>query len=221
MNDNPIRHAPDNNNRPSWSTQDPGQYAYGAQPGPYPQPPAPPQKPKRKPWKVFLAVVGGLFGGLLLLGIVASIVSPAPPAELPVEETTKAGVPAPAPSTPPLPPAASASAPVEQKTTQAPAPAKWVTLVKMTGSSNKSSKTITTTGGQLRLVYSFAGAQYVVGAIYFLDEGQDLTQDGGIPEVMVTEATRDSSELHKDAGRYYVAVKAANARYTVQVQELR
>jgi hypothetical protein len=111
-----------------------------------------------------------------------------------------------------------------EETTQPPAkpiPKKWVKLVTLNGSADKSSKVITTKGGDLRLTYNFRGGDMIIGGVYLLDKGTDLMKDGGIPEVMVTERGKDSTLLYRDAGQYYVKVTAANSRYTVTVEELR
>lgn len=71
------------------------------------------------------------------------------------------------------------------------------------------------------MTYNFRGGDMMIGGIYLLDAGTDLHKDGGIPEVMVSEAGKDSTMLYRDAGRYFVKVTAANAKYTVTLQELR
>ena len=43
--------------------------------------------------------------------------------------------------------------------------------------------------------------------------------DGGIPDVMISEAGAGETILRKDAGEYYVKVTSANASYTVTVEE--
>lgn len=203
------------------------QYGYGPhQNGPYGpyQPPqqTPPPPKRRRTGRIVVAVVVACLVGIIGVGSCTALMfdgavtagtndtrpqvqptrsEPGPSVPTPTPETTK-----PTPTPTPTP---------------KPAVKRWVTLAKITGSSNKATEEFTTTGGRLKLVYTFAGSSYVVGAVYFLEQGQDLTVDGGIPEVMVTEATRDATELHKAAGTYYVSVKAANARYTVSVQEYR
>ena len=61
----------------------------------------------------------------------------------------------------------------------------------------------------------------VVAAFYVLAEGTSLEKNGGIPEVMVTQAGSDSTILAKDAGNYYLDVSAANCNWTVTIEEQR
>jgi hypothetical protein len=63
-------------------------YSYGSgQPGPYPAPQTPAPKPPKKKHTA-LKVIGGLFGGLILIGAVASAFDPAPTAKLPTTVAT-------------------------------------------------------------------------------------------------------------------------------------
>lgn len=114
----------------------------------------------------------------------------------------------------------STAAPAAVKT-KAPAPKKWVTLTTLKGKSPKSSDTIKTTGGRVRLSYAFSGGEYMVGTIYLLKEGTDLNVDGGIPDVSVSQEMADSTILRKAAGSYFVHVTSANTTYTVTVAEER
>ncbi|MFS0886436.1 hypothetical protein [Aeromicrobium sp. 179-A 4D2 NHS] len=105
----------------------------------------------------------------------------------------------------------------------APKP-KWKKLATLSGNADKQSDTIKLTGGKVRLSYEFkdtSGMDMVVGGVYLLDEGTDLMSDGGIPEVMVSEASKDRTILRKDEGEYFLKVTAANAQYTVVIEELR
>lgn len=181
-------------------------YSYGAQPGPYAvpaQPPAPVIKPKRTGWKWFGGLIAFLFGLMIVGGIIGTATDPGQTAQLPTEVTTKAG----ATKTPALPKAAAK---------------KWVPLTTVTGGTEKTSDTIRTTGGKIRVSWTFTGGSMAMGAIYLLDEGTDLQRDGGIPVAMIDEAsTKDSIVLRKSAGEYFVQVSAANAKYTVRVEEER
>lgn len=171
-------------------------YSYGAQPGPYAVPPAPPQPPKRRGKLKTIGIVFGVIAGLLLIvGIAGAIGDPSQTVRLPVGVTTEA------------PPAAAK---------------KWVPLTTVTGGTEKTSDTIRTTGGKIRVSWTFTGGSMAAGAIYLLDEGTDLQRDGGIPVAMIDEAsTKDSIVLRKAAGEYFVQVSAANAKYTVRVEEER
>jgi hypothetical protein len=121
------------------------------------------------------------------------------------------------------PAATKTTQPVAPKIT-APAAKKWVKMVTLSGSADKTSDTIKTTGGKVRITYDFrdpSGSGMIVAAVYLLDEGTDLAKDGGIPEVMITEAGKDSTTVRKDAGEYYLNVSAANTKYTITVEEER
>lgn len=195
----------DNNARPSWQTPANPDYSYGAQPGPYAvpaQPPAPVIKPKRTGWKWFGGLIAFLFGLVIVGGIIGTATDPGRTAQLPTEATTKAGA---------------------SKSTVPPAVAKkWVPLTTVTGGTEKTSDTIRTVGGKIRVSWTFTGGQYAAGAIYLLNEGTDLQEDGGVPVAMIDEAsTKDSIVLRKAAGEYFVQVTAANAKYTVKVEEER
>lgn len=195
----------DNNTRPSWQTPD---YSYGSgQPGPYSQPPAPPTPPRKKrtAWKWFGGLVAFLIGLILVAGVIGTATDPGKTAQLPTEVTSKAG----APKTP--------------KVTVPPAAAKkWVPLATLTGGTEKTSDTIRTVGGKIRVSWNVTGGDFAVVAIYLLPEGTDLQRDGGIPVAMPDETSqKDSIVLRKGAGEYFVQVTAANAKYTVKVEEER
>lgn len=112
------------------------------------------------------------------------------------------------------------SAPAEPAPEQ---PAEWADVVNLQGSADKSSEVFELTGGEARLDYDFSGdPDFSIGAVYLLEEGTDLQADGGIPLVMVSEPEADSTALHKNAGRYYLHVTAANMDgWTVDIQEKR
>jgi len=111
----------------------------------------------------------------------------------------------------------------EEKTEEAKAPAtkQQVVVAELSGNANKSSDTFTLTGGKVTVEYDFKGNTAIVGAIYLLKEGTSLSEDGGIPEVMVSEAGSDSTIVRKSAGDYYLQVNSANADYTIKVTEER
>ena len=127
----------------------------------------------------------------------------------------------PAASTDPAAPDAQA----EQVETQAPEAAAeptWTPVATITGNADQQSDTIVLTGGKVRVKYDFidtSGQGMIVGAVYVLTEGTDIMTDGGIPDVMVSQAGAAETILRKDAGEYYVKVTAANTDYTVTVEE--
>lgn len=118
---------------------------------------------------------------------------------------------------------AEAQAPESAQEETAAAP-EWTTIATVTGNADQQSDTIALTGGKVRVTYEFtdtSGHGMVVGAIYVLTEGTDLMTDGGIPDVMISEAGAGETILRKSAGDYFVKVTAANAEYTVTVEEQR
>lgn len=101
-----------------------------------------------------------------------------------------------------------------------PSAKKWVPLATIKGNADKASDTIITTGGRIRLTYTFAAPNdLIAGAIYFLKEGTDIQKDGAVPDVMVTEPGKDSTILRKAKGQYFVQIIASGATYTVTVEE--
>jgi hypothetical protein len=188
------------------------QQPFQQQPFQQPQHNAP--KKKHTGRNIFLAIVGVL----VVTGIAASF-SGSPSGTPSATETTLPNV----VTTTDAPVAQPTEAPTV-KVTQKPVGKKWVKLTALSGSADKSSDTVTTTGGKVRISYTFkdtSGYDMVGGAVYFLDEGVDLMSDGGIPEVNISHAGKDSTTIRKAAGAYYVKVMVANARYTVTVEEER
>jgi hypothetical protein len=101
-----------------------------------------------------------------------------------------------------------------------PSAKKWVPLSTLSGSADKSSDTITTTGGRIRLTYTFSATNDLVAAgIYFLKEGTDIQKDGAVPDVMVSAPGKDTTILRKGKGQYFLQVISSGAKYTVTVEE--
>lgn len=112
----------------------------------------------------------------------------------------------------------------EAPTEEAEAQAETVTgpILVMDGNADQQSDTIVLSGGKVTVSYDFtdnSGYGTIVGAIYVLPEGTDIMVDGAIPDVMVSEAGPGETILRKAAGEYYVRVSAANASYTITVEE--
>lgn len=202
---------------------------YGQQQPVLPQPhsqwqpgmPVPPQTPNQKQKKPFfkrtwVIVIGAILGVFIIIGIAGGGGStPTNTADSTVPSGGVTSSDQPADDKP-----AESAKPSEQPK---PAAKKWVKLVTLTGTADKQSDTIKTTGGKVRITFTFKNTAGIggIGAIYFLDEGTDLQNDGGIPEVMVTEPGKDVTTLRKDAGEYFLKVSAANFKYTVTVEEER
>jgi len=98
-------------------------------------------------------------------------------------------------------------------------PKEWTVVTELSGNSNKRSDIFNLAGGKARLTYTFEGGSAIIGSIYVVSEGDSLEEQGGFPEVTVTEAGTDSTFLTKGAGSYYLDVKAANSNWTVTVEE--
>lgn len=161
-------------------------------------------------------------GALVLVGIIGGVgltATAGSMASSPIGSPTEAAVPAVEDVTAPTEGAAGSTA-AEQLSEQ---PAEWTEAVTLSGSADKSSAVFELTGGEARLDYDFAGdPDYSIGAVYLLEEGTDLHQDGGIPVVMFSGPEADSTALHKTPGRYYLHVTAANTdSWTVTVLEKR
>ena len=119
---------------------------------------------------------------------------------------------------------ATTAAASEAPSTAPAKPKRWTKVISVSGSSDKRTDVFTLHGGKTRLTYKFtdtSGFGSIVGAIYVVAEGESLAKSGGIPEVTVSEPGSDSTFLAKDAGRYYLDISAANARWTVTIQEYR
>ena len=119
---------------------------------------------------------------------------------------------------------APAAAPQEK---EAPAPVaaekKWTKVSTLKGSNDKASGVFELTGAEARLTYEFSGTgNFLLGSVYVEKEGVDLMTDGGIPLLMLDQAEKSTSALHKKAGMYYIDVKAAGFDgWTVTVEEKR
>ncbi|GLB68969.1 hypothetical protein [Arthrobacter mangrovi] len=93
----------------------------------------------------------------------------------------------------------------------------------LSGSANSASPTFELTGGETRLKYSFEGNEdFVVVAAYLEEAGTDLTQDGGIPLLMLDKPERGETAVHKSGGEYFLDVRAANIdSWTVTIEEMK
>jgi hypothetical protein len=100
-------------------------------------------------------------------------------------------------------------------------PKAWVKVFETNGSSSKQTESFKLQGGKQKITYTLNGGDFIMGSIYVMKEGRSLDKDGGIPEVTVTKSGTDSTMLRKDAGEYYLDVKAANTTWTVTIEEER
>jgi hypothetical protein len=174
--------------------------------------PVPPKQKKPFFKRTWVIVTGSIIAVIIVISAVNGGGSPA-------TDNAGADVPSGGVTSSDKPVAKETTKPAETK----PAAKKWVKLLTLTGSADKQSDTIKTTGGKIRITHTFKDTTSVggIGAIYFLKEGTDLQTDGGIPEIMVSEAGKDVTTLRKGAGEYFVKISAANFKYTVIVEEER
>lgn len=189
---------------------------------PYPGQPAP-QKP-RKIWPARHPVWTSLgILGVIGLGIVA--VSGGGSPATPSVAASPSATPAITATNPPGADGEQETTPPPPVLSKAPAakPKAWHTVATLGGTANKRGPAFTLHGGQARLSYTArdtSGIGSVLVAVYVMEKGTSLAADGGFPEVTVTEPGPGSTELANPAGRYYLDISAANARWTVTVQEL-
>ncbi len=113
-------------------------------------------------------------------------------------------------------------------TSSAPAPKahakRWVTVATLAGGGNKRGAPFRLGDGDKRLAYTVkdtSGIGAVTVGIYILDKGDSLARSGGFPEVMADQAGKDTTRLAQEAGDYYLDVNAANARWSIKVQEMK
>ncbi|WP_410641223.1 hypothetical protein [Amycolatopsis sp. lyj-346] len=108
--------------------------------------------------------------------------------------------------------------PTEQKEE---APKTWQKAIELSGSSAKRSENFKLNGGQTRLKYTVNGGDSIIASFYVMNEGKSLQEDGGFAEVTATKSGSDETRLTKPAGNYYLDVSAANAEWTVAIEELK
>lgn len=95
----------------------------------------------------------------------------------------------------------------------------WVEVASLSGKDNKQGEPFALSGAPARLSYKVTGSSSVIAAFYVMAEGTSFEEVGGIPEVMASDSGEDSTMLAKDAGNYYLEVKAANCDWEVIVEE--
>ncbi|GAB3780922.1 DUF2510 domain-containing protein [Nocardioides pacificus] len=97
---------------------------------------------------------------------------------------------------------------------------KWMTVGKLSGNTNKAGPDFHLDGCDIRMTYNVQGdATSTIVAFYLMDSGTQLMEDGGFPVAQPTKTGPGETTLRKDEGDYYIEVVAANAEWTVQVQE--
>jgi hypothetical protein len=109
----------------------------------------------------------------------------------------------------------------EQAQEQTVTAQEWVDVIALTANASRQSETFRLQGGQQRLSYTVTGGDWTICTIYVVEEGRDLTVDGGFPEVMVQGPSEDETLLRKRRGDYYLSVDVANGTCVVAIEERR
>lgn len=101
-------------------------------------------------------------------------------------------------------------------TTTAAAVPQWVEVTRLSGNSEKQGDTFSLSG-RARLRYE---SKALIFAVYVMEEGTTLTEDGGFPEVSCPAACSDETNL-RQTGDFYLAVKASGGDWSVVIEALR
>ena len=100
----------------------------------------------------------------------------------------------------------------------------WTTVYTFKGNGMKKSPVFELTGGDAKLKYSYkapGGVGMGMFSVYVVDEGDDIMETGGFPEVMTQAENEDSeSTIQKGSGRYYLNVNASGS-WVVTVEEMK
>lgn len=114
-----------------------------------------------------------------------------------------------------------AAKPVETATTTEPKKDEWKQVIEFNSNGTKNSETIHLNGGELKIVYDYNSGIEGVGVfgVYIMSKGTDINTDGGLPDIMSSEA-KDAGEsaLTKSAGDYYIHVNA-QGKYKIKLLE--
>lgn len=104
------------------------------------------------------------------------------------------------------------------------APRRWRSVITVSGSTSKRTPAFALHGVQTRLRYSVEapdGQSSPNATIYVRAEGADAATDAGAPAVTATQAGSDDARLQRSPGNYYLDVQAANANWSVAIEEYR
>lgn len=104
------------------------------------------------------------------------------------------------------------------QTTGATMPKQWTEVISLKGSGMKKSASFHLSGGKARIKYTFE-TNLGVFAFYVVPEGDDVMQDGGIPEVMIQQSEASETYLTKTEGNYYLNINSSGGNWTVVVEE--
>lgn len=159
-----------------------------------------------RPWFKKPIGVAGIVGGIVLVAVIAS----ASGGDDPKADSDTPNV--------------AASTPPDENSTKAedkaPAPKPtWKNVATLKGNTNKSGPDFHLNGCDTRLTYDIDADSMSIVAIYVMDSGTKLMEDGGIPVASPSESGPGETVLRNDEGDYYVEVMGANANWSVKVQE--
>lgn len=186
-------------------------------PGPYPPQGGQPyygQPPKKKGRVLLWVVLGVILGFFLLCGGCLAVVAGMDTAS---DESAKDN----SSETKKSDKSRDGAKPTEEATEEEepePEP-KWETVATLEGNTAKAGPDFHLNGCETRLKYDIQGSGPIVVGIYVEESGTDLMEDGGFPVAAPTEAGSDVTVLREDEGDYFIEVQAANADWSVQVQE--
>lgn len=96
----------------------------------------------------------------------------------------------------------------------------WVEVASLSGTGDQRGE-VFTIEGDARITYEFTAAEedFAMGAVYLVAEGDTLTDQGGIPEIMTSGSESGDTMLYQ-TGNYYLDVTAANyASWTVTIEQ--
>src|SRR5699024_142282 len=114
---------------------------------------------------------------------------------------------------------------IEEQATEEEAPADvttgdWVEVATLSGTGDQRGE-VFTIENDARLSYEFTAADedFAIGAVYLMPEGKVLSEDGGLPEIMLDGSDSGDTMVYQ-TGEVYIEVAAANFdSWTVTVEE--
>ncbi len=102
-------------------------------------------------------------------------------------------------------------------------PKKWTEVYSFSGNGMKKSPAFELQGNSAKIRYKYTtpeGLGIGIFSVYVVEEGTDLMQEGGFPEVMSQSDEESESSIQKSAGRYYLSVNATG-NWKITVEEMR
>ncbi len=100
-------------------------------------------------------------------------------------------------------------------------PKSWKSVISFAAEQNKQSETFNLQGGQQKLSYETTGDEFTACYVYLMEENETLDKDGGIPAVIISGAKKDETLLRKPCGNYYLDVKIANGKCSLELEEMK